>query len=87
MSKLYIIATPIGNLNDISFRALKTLKEVDLILCEDTRVTKKLLNFYDIFVPVQSYHQHSGLKKIEYIKDLLEQGKNLALVYFSRISS
>lgn len=80
MSKLYIVATPIGNLKDITIRALHILEEVDLILCEDTRVTKKLLNYYNIKTPVESYHQHSKLKKINYIIDLLKQGKNLALV-------
>jgi 16S rRNA (cytidine1402-2'-O)-methyltransferase len=77
---LYIVATPIGNLEDISFRALKILKEVDLILCEDTRVTKKLLEHYKIKTPVLSYHQHSKLQKIDYILNLLKEGKNLALV-------
>jgi len=80
MAKLYIVATPIGNLEDITFRALRTLKEVDLILCEDTRKTKILLNHYQINIPVESYHQHSNIKKINYIIDLLKQGKNLALV-------
>lgn len=80
MPTLYIIATPIGNLEDISLRALRVLKEVDLVLCEDTRVTKKLLNYFDIKTPVQSYHQHSKFKKINYILNLLKQGKNLALV-------
>ena len=80
MSTLYIIATPIGNLKDITLRALQVLKEVDLILCEDTRVTKKLLNHYQIKTPTLSYHQHSKLKKIEYIIQLLKEGKNLALV-------
>ena len=77
---LYIVATPIGNLKDISLRALEVLKGVDLILCEDTRVTKRLLNCYNIKTPVLSYHQHSQIKKINYILDLLKQGKNLALV-------
>lgn len=77
---LYIVATPIGNLKDISLRALEVLKEVDLILCEDTRVTKRLLNYYNIKTPVLSYHQHSQIKKINYILDLLKQAKNLALV-------
>jgi 16S rRNA (cytidine1402-2'-O)-methyltransferase len=77
---LYIVATPIGNLEDISFRALKILKEVDLILCEDTRVTKKLFDHYKIKTPVLSYHQHSKLQKIDYILNLLKEGKNLALV-------
>lgn len=77
---LYIIATPIGNLEDISSRALRTLKEVDLILCEDTRTTKKLLTHYQISKPTVSYHQHSRLTKLEYILSQLKQDKNLALV-------
>jgi len=77
---LYIVSTPIGNLRDITFRAIEVLKEVDLILCEDTRITKKLLNYYGIKKPTLSYHQHSKLKKVNYIINLLKQGKNLALV-------
>lgn len=80
MSALYIIGTPIGNLEDLSFRALRILKEVDLILCEDTRVTKKLLDNYGIKAQALSYHQHSKLKKVEEIIQLLKEGKNLALV-------
>src|SRR4030043_922976 len=80
MAKLYIVSTPIGNLEDISKRALRTLSEVDLILCEDTRVTKKLLNHYGIKTQTLSYHQHSRLKKVNYIIQLLKEGKNLALV-------
>ncbi len=80
MSTLYVIATPIGNLKDISLRALEILKGVDLILCEDTRVTQKLLNHFDIKTKTLSYHQHSKLKKINYILELLKEGKNLALV-------
>ena len=80
MASLYIIATPIGNLKDISLRALEILKEVDLVLAEDTRITKKLLNHYQIKTPLLSYHQHSKLKKVEYIIQLLKEGKNLALV-------
>lgn len=80
MANLFIAATPIGNLEDISLRALRVLKETDIILCEDTRVTRKLLSRYDIKTPVLSYHQHSQLKKVNYIADLLEKGKNLALV-------
>ena len=76
----YIIATPIGNLEDITLRALRILKEVDFVLCEDTRVTKKLLNHYKIATPVISYHQQSKLKKVESILDLLKRGKKLALV-------
>jgi len=80
MSILFIVATPIGNLQDFSFRALETLRQVDLILCEDTRVTKKLLDRYKIEKPTLSYHQHSKLQKINYILDLLKNDKNLALV-------
>lgn len=80
MSKLYIVATPIGNLEDITLRALRILKEVDLVLCEDTRQTRKLLDRYEIKTPTLSYHQHSKLQKIEQIIELLRNGKNLALV-------
>ncbi len=77
---LFVVATPIGNLKDITFRALEVLKEVDLVLCEDTRVTKKLLNHYKIDTKTLSYHQHSKLNKLNYILELLKQGKSLALV-------
>ena len=77
---LYIVATPIGNLEDITLRALRVLSEVDTILCEDTRVTKKLLQKYDIKTSTLSYHAHSKLSKVEKIYKLLEEGKNLALV-------
>jgi len=80
MPKLYIIATPIGNLKDITLRALEILQSVDLILCEDTRVTSKLLAHYEIKKPLQSYHQHSKLAKVERILEALEEGKNIALV-------
>jgi len=80
MPTLYVVATPIGNLEDASKRALRILSEVDLILCEDTRVTKKLLDHYQIKTPTLSYHQHSKLNKVDYILDLLKQNKNLALV-------
>jgi len=80
MAILYIVSTPIGNLKDISLRAIKTLKEVDLILAEDTRITKKLLDNYKIKTPIWSYHQHSQLRKIEEILKLLKLDKNLALV-------
>jgi 16S rRNA (cytidine1402-2'-O)-methyltransferase len=80
MSNLYVVGTPIGNLEDITLRALRILKEVDVILCEDTRVTKKLLNHYDIHTKTLSYHAHSTLQKVDYIIELLNQGKVLALV-------
>ena len=80
MSNLYIVATPIGNLEDITFRALETLKSVDIILCEDTRVTSKLLERYSVSVPTISYHSQSKIKKIDDIINFLRDGKNLALV-------
>jgi len=78
--KLYIVATPIGNLGDITLRALEILKSVDFILCEDTRVTGKLLAHFEIKTPTISYHQHSEVKKVNSIISLLVEGKNLALV-------
>lgn len=80
MGILYVVATPIGNMEDISKRALRILSEVDLILCEDTRNTKKILNEYQIKTPTLSYHQHSKLAKIEEIINYLKEGRNLALV-------
>jgi len=80
MGTLYIVATPIGNLEDITLRALRVLKEVDLILCEDTRVTKKLLAKYEISARVESYHAHTKITKAEKFLDLLAEGKNVALV-------
>jgi 16S rRNA (cytidine1402-2'-O)-methyltransferase len=80
MSTLYVVATPIGNLEDITLRALRVFKEVDYILCEDTRVTKKLLAKYDILIPTLSYHAHSSQREHERIIELLEEGRNLALV-------
>ena len=80
MGKLYIVATPIGNLEDITFRALRILKEADLILCEDTRVTRKLLEHYNIKTPTLSYHQHSGEFKSDKVLSQLSQGKSVALV-------
>ncbi len=80
MSTLYVVATPIGNLEDITLRAIRILGEVDFILCEDTRVTKKLLSHYDIKTSTISYHANSKITKLERILELLEEGKNLALV-------
>ncbi len=80
MGTLRIVGTPIGNLEDITLRALRVLKESDYILCEDTRVTKRLLDHYNIKTPSISYHQHSGLTKLDKIIALLRDGKNLALV-------
>ena len=80
MPTLYVIATPLGILGDFSLRGLRILKEVDFILCEDTRTTKKLLAHYQISKPTISYHQHSRLTKIEYILNQLKKDKKLALV-------
>ncbi len=77
---LYVVATPIGNLGDMTLRAIETLKSVDLVLCEDTRVTKHLLNHYEIDVPTMSYHANSTIQKHDKIIEMLREGKNLALV-------
>ncbi len=78
--KLFIVATPIGNLKDITLRALETLKEVDIIACEDTRHTRVLLNHYNIKKPVISYFKHKEKQRTEQIIELLKKGKNIALV-------
>lgn len=80
MGKFYVVATPIGNMGDITFRAIETLKSVDLILCEDTRETKKILDKYSINKPTMSYHAQSKLSKTDKIFALLSEGKDLALV-------
>lgn len=77
---LYVVATPIGNLDDMTVRAISVLNSVDLILAEDTRITKILLDKYNIKKGMVSYHQHSSFRRIEYIISLLKEGKNLALV-------
>ena len=77
---LYIVATPIGNLEDITLRALKVLKEVDLIAAEDTRHTQKLLSHYDIRTPLTSYHEHNERTKARPLVEQLLQGRNVALV-------
>jgi 16S rRNA (cytidine1402-2'-O)-methyltransferase len=77
---LYIVSTPIGNLKDITLRALEILKNVDLIAAEDTRHTKILLNEYSINKPLTSYHSYNKIKKTEYLISLLKEGKKIALV-------
>jgi len=78
---LYIIPTPIGNIGDITLRALEILENVEYIACEDTRTTSKLLNFYGIQKPkLFSYHDHNEAEKTGYILDLIKQGKRVALV-------
>lgn len=78
--KLYVVATPIGNLADITMRALDILREVDLIAAEDTRVTSKLLHHYQITTPTTSYHQHTKHRKTDNLVDSLLEGKNIALL-------
>ena len=78
--KLYIVATPIGNLEDITLRALRILKEVDLIAAEDTRQTLKLLNHFEINKPLISYHRHNEEIKSEILIEKLKNGENIALV-------
>lgn len=80
MSTFYVIGTPIGNLEDISLRAIRILKEVDVVLCEDTRVTKRLFDKYEITTHMVSYHAQSGETKVELILEKIEEGKNIALV-------
>ena len=78
--QLFVVGTPIGNLEDITHRAVSTLKSVDIIVAEDTRNSKKLLNAHKIETKMISYHEHSSEKEIEKIIDLLLKGKDLALI-------
>ncbi len=80
MATLWVVATPIGNLQDITLRALQTLKDADAILCEDTRVTAKLLKHFEITKPLIAYHQHSTDAVVARAAQILQEGKNLALV-------
>lgn len=77
---LYVVSTPIGNLKDITFRAIEVLKSVDLIACEDTRHTQVLLAHYGIQTPTTSYFQHNKITKGQYLIRLLKEGKSIALV-------
>jgi 16S rRNA (cytidine1402-2'-O)-methyltransferase len=77
---LYIVATPIGNLKDITFRAIEILKDVDMIACEDTRHTRILLTQYDIKTPTTSFFQHNRVMKADVLIKMLKEGKNVALV-------
>lgn len=80
VGKLFIVATPIGNLEDITLRAMRVLKEVDLVACEDTRVTRKLLSHYNIATQTVAYHQHTSDDKIGKIIGQILEGKNVAVV-------
>lgn len=77
---LYLVPTPIGNLKDITLRALEVLKEVDVILAEDTRTTSHLLNHYQVIKPLTPYHQHNEHKVLQHIVSQLQEGKKMALV-------
>lgn len=80
MATLYIVATPIGNLEDITFRAVRVLKEVHAVFCEDTRTSRVLFSKYGINTKTESFHAQSPLSRIDYISELLQDGKDLALV-------
>jgi len=80
MSKLYIVPTPIGNLQDITLRAIDVLKEVDLILAEDTRTSGKLLKHFDIATQMQSHHMHNEHKMVERIVNRLQSGESIAII-------
>lgn len=77
---LYLVATPIGNLKDMTFRAIEILKTVDLIACEDTRHSRKLLNVYEITKKLVSYHEHNEQERSEEFAELLKQGKSIAII-------
>ncbi len=80
MTTLYIVATPIGNLGDMTYRAVEVLKTVDVILCEDTRVSKKLCDHYAITTPLLSYHAHSAKSRTQEVLGKLKEGNNIALI-------
>ena len=80
MSKIYIVATPIGNLQDMTFRAIEVLREVDFVAAEDTRGARKLLSHFEIKTGLISFHKHSGKGSIKKITDLLNAGNNIAFV-------
>ena len=80
MGKLYLVPTPIGNLKDITFRAIEVLKEVDFILAEDTRTSGKLLKYYEITTPMQSHHMHNEHKTVDHIVKRILNGETVALI-------
>ena len=80
MAKLYLVPTPIGNLEDITLRAIRTLKEVDLILAEDTRTSGKLLKHFEVLTPMQSHHMHNEHRMVKRIVERIKSGENVALI-------
>ena len=77
---LYVVATPIGNLEDVTFRALRVLREADLIAAEDTRITRRLLTHYEIATPTTSYHRHTSPAKVAALVERIRAGEQVALV-------
>ena len=77
---LFIVATPIGNLNDITFRAVDVLKNVDIVLAEDTRHSKKLFTHFEISTPIRAFHEHNEREKTKAIIDEIHSGKSIALI-------
>ena len=80
IGKLFIVATPIGNLNDITYRAIETLKNVDIVLAEDTRHSKKLFAHFEISTPLKAFHEHNEREKTESIISELNSGISIALI-------
>mgnify|MGYP002525913445 FL=1 len=80
IGKLFIVATPIGNLNDITFRAIEVLKNVDIVLAEDTRQSKKLFTHFEISTPIRAFHEHNEREKTKAIIGKIYSGKSIALI-------
>lgn len=80
MAKLYLVPTPVGNLEDMTFRAIKVLQDVDLIVAEDTRTSGKLLKHFDISTPMQSHHMHNEHQTVEKFTEMIKSGQNIALI-------
>ena len=78
--KLYLCATPIGNLEDITYRVLRILKEVDIIGAEDTRHSINLMNYFNIATPMTSYHEYNKIEKAKYLVEEMKKGKNVAII-------
>ena len=87
MGKLYLIPTPVGNMEDITLRALRLLKEVDLVLAEDTRTSAKLLKHYEITTPLLSHHKFNEHQQVDRIAERLERGENIALIRQKKLSA
>jgi 16S rRNA (cytidine1402-2'-O)-methyltransferase len=86
MGKLYLVPTPIGNLEDMTLRAIRVLKEVDLILAEDTRTSGKLLHHFEIGTQMKSHHMHNEHKMVDFLVEKLKGGENIALISDEKIN-